>query len=249
MSIHAYRNIDGKTLDTSYTTSGGQPYTLRCSDALKVDMNFIGQEKSASNAQGWERSSNYYFEKLMENHPEMFSAKNAMRVQNKQAPVVDQKMIDQNPAWAAYRGETLIHHHIGGDGEAVAVPQSVHKGFGEIHNAEKAAGITQSCRAFSDKCQVYVSQNPEARGQSAADLRSALGESRENTVTVDSSESRADAVRSVLSENSADHTDSSDRAQSVRDALSESSAASAAPSQSHTESSDSPSGESNGQSR
>jgi len=34
-----------------------------------------------------------------------------------------------------------VHHHIGGGGQAVAVPSKIHKGFGGIHNNEKQLGI------------------------------------------------------------------------------------------------------------
>ena len=39
------------------------------------------------------------------------------------------------------RGNRLIHHHIGGGGQAVAVPSGIHHGYGGIHNNEKQLGI------------------------------------------------------------------------------------------------------------
>jgi hypothetical protein len=39
------------------------------------------------------------------------------------------------------RGKSLVHHHIGGGGQAFALPAPLHLGFGGIHNIEKAIGI------------------------------------------------------------------------------------------------------------
>ena len=38
-------------------------------------------------------------------------------------------------------GDKLVHHHIGGGGQAFPVPQKLHPGSGGIHNIEKEAGI------------------------------------------------------------------------------------------------------------
>ena len=59
----------------------------------------------------------------------MFSKKNTARVKEGHAPVVDAKMIAHNPGWEQYRNQPLVHHHIGGDGEAVAVPKIFYCGF------------------------------------------------------------------------------------------------------------------------
>lgn len=39
------------------------------------------------------------------------------------------------------RGTGLNHHHIGGGGQAYAIPQPLHQGFGGAHNIEKNYGI------------------------------------------------------------------------------------------------------------
>lgn len=61
-------------------------------------------------------------------------------------------MISYNPEWAEYINQPLIHHHIGGNGEAVAVPKDIHIGQGGIHNHEKSARITDNCKNFSNCC-------------------------------------------------------------------------------------------------
>ncbi|MET3656327.1 hypothetical protein [Sporosarcina psychrophila] len=47
------------------------------------------------------------------------------------------------------RQSTLIHHHVGGGGQAVAVPSKLHPGTGGIHNAEKAAGIWRNDNEYA----------------------------------------------------------------------------------------------------
>lgn len=175
MSIKAYDNIPDNVLDQVHTTQEGKSYTIRCSEKLAVDMKFSGKTQPSSNSQGWERSSTKYFQQLHQNHPEMFSAKNVARIQNNQAPIVDQKIIDHNPQYAQFKGEQLVHHHVGGDGQAVAVPRSIHKGFGEIHNHEKNAGITQNCREFSERCDRYVQNHPDQRSKSASEMSRLVG--------------------------------------------------------------------------
>ena len=152
MSFYSYEGISDDVLDKVHTTSTGETYTLRHSENLKVEMKYLGKGNSNANSQGWERNSAKYFDSLYQSHPEMFSKKNAARVKDGHAPIVDAKMIAHNPGWAQYRNQPLVHHHIGGDGEVVAVPKNAHKGQGEIHNHEKAAGITDNCKSFSKTC-------------------------------------------------------------------------------------------------
>lgn len=152
MSFYSYEGVSDDVLDKVHTTSTGETYTLRHSESLKVEMQYLGKGNSNANSQGWERNSAKYFDSLYQSHPEMFSKKNAARVKDGHAPIVDAKMIAHNPGWEQYRNQPLVHHHIGGDGEAVAVPKNAHKGQGEIHNHEKAAGITDNCKSFSKTC-------------------------------------------------------------------------------------------------
>lgn len=152
MSFYSYEGVSDDVLDKVHTTSTGETYTLRHSESLKVEMQYLGKGNSNANSQGWERNSAKYFDSLYQSHPEMFSRKNAARVKDGHAPIVDAKMIAHNPGWEQYRNQPLVHHHIGGDGEAVAVPKNAHKGQGEIHNHEKAAGITDNCKSFSKTC-------------------------------------------------------------------------------------------------
>jgi hypothetical protein len=64
-------------------------------------------------------------------------------LQNKYAIVNDSTFRGYFPDYdvAGLRGNPLIHHHVGGGGQAVAVPGGIHPGSGGVHNNEKQIGI------------------------------------------------------------------------------------------------------------
>lgn len=171
MAIYAYRNISDEELNASRTTSDGKKYTLNHPDELVVDMRYKGEGKSNANSQGWERSSSYYFKELHNNHPEYFSKKNALRIENGESPKVDSKFVKSFPQFRGYENETLIHHHVGKDGQAVAIPQSIHKGSGEIHIVEDELGITNEAREFSNQCKSMCDEDPTLVGKSSDNFK------------------------------------------------------------------------------
>lgn len=236
MAFYSYEGVSDDVLDKVHTTSTGETYTLRHSDDLKVEMQYLGKGNSNANSQGWERNSAKYFDSLYQSHPEMFSKKNATRVKEGHAPIVDAKMIAHNPGWEQYRNQPLVHHHIGGDGEAVALPKNAHKGQGEIHNHEKAAGITDNCKSFSKICgaqsdsvgkttsqlhsQFENNNSKSSQKSSTQTSNNARTTSNQKTVASKSS-SREDTVRNSLqASNTASST--STRSDSVRSTTSSS---------------------------
>lgn len=214
MAFYSYAGVSDDILDKVHTTSTGETYTLRHSDNLKVEMQYLGKGNSNANSQGWERNSAKYFDSLYQSHPEMFSKKNAARVKEGHAPIVDAKMIAHNPGWTQYRNQPLVHHHIGGDGEAVAVPKNAHKGQGEIHNHEKEAGITNNCKNFSKNCgnlldsvgkttsQLHSQFDSNNNGNSSQKNRTQTSNSVNHTnnqkAVVTKSSSREDTVRNSI---------------------------------------------------
>lgn len=181
MSFFAYSGLSDKQINKQYYTTMGNKYSLNHNEELKVEMKYIGKEKSTSNSQGWERNKEKYFRELYEKHPEMFSRRNVSLLNHHRSPVVDSTMIKYNPQWADYKNQKLIHHHIGGDGEAVAVPKGMHNGSGGIHNAEKELGITQKCKELSEK----YSLDESALGKTHSEIRneSELGKKTEETAS------------------------------------------------------------------
>lgn len=172
MAISAYKGVSDWEIEMPRTTSEGLPYDLNHPDELVVDMKYTGRNDSKSNAQGWERDSKSFFQQLRDNHPEYFSKKNSVAIETGSSPKVDAQFVKNFPQYKGFEGQTLVHHHIGGDGQAVAIPQSMHKGFGEIHNVEKNLGITQNCRIFSKRCEELCKADKTKVGKSAEYFRS-----------------------------------------------------------------------------
>lgn len=104
-------------------------------------MKFKGKGISGTNAAGWERNHSKYFRDILEKHPEFWSNENVERIENDLTPIVDDVFMEYFPQYNEYLHEGLLHHHVGGGGQAVAVPKSIHEGFGGIHNFEKELGI------------------------------------------------------------------------------------------------------------
>lgn len=151
--IYSYRGISKSELDKPRLTSDGRQYSLNHDIALVVDMKYKGKGISTSNSQGWERNSGYYFKKLFSRHPEFFSKKNMNRLSKGESPIVDATIVKYFPQYRDYKNEVLIHHHIGKNGQAVAIPASMHKGSGEIHIYENQLGITENANNFSVACE------------------------------------------------------------------------------------------------
>ena len=151
--IYSYRGISKSELDKPRLTSDGRQYSLNHDKALVIDMRYKGKGISTSNSQGWERNSGYYFKELFSRHPEFFSKKNMNRLSKGESPIVDATIVKYFPQYRDYKNEVLIHHHIGKNGQAVAIPASIHKGSGEIHNYENKLGITENANKFSVACE------------------------------------------------------------------------------------------------
>lgn len=226
MAFYSYEGVSDDVLDKVHTTSTGETYTLRHCDNLKVEMQYLGKGNSNANSQGWERNSAKYFDSLYQSHPEMFSKKNATRVKEGHAPIVDAKMIAHNPGWEQYRNQPLVHHHIGGDGEAVAIPKNAHKGQGEIHNHEKAAGITDNCKNFSKTC----GTQSDSVGKTTSQLHSQFEYS--NSKSSQKSRTQTNNNAKTTSNQKAVATKSNSREDTVRNSLQASNTASSASSRS-----------------
>lgn len=175
MSIGVYDGVPRHKITQQRQTSEGKEYNLNHNEDLVVDMKYYGKDSGkTTNSQGWERSSSEYFKELNKNHPEYFSEKNQKLIERGKSPVVDSKFTEYFPEYKGYENETLVHHHVGGDGQAVAVPASMHKGSGEIHTVEKQAGITKNGQDFSKKCEKLCENNRENYGKNAKELKQEL---------------------------------------------------------------------------
>ncbi|MBS5795044.1 MAG: hypothetical protein KIC92_09910, partial [Clostridiales bacterium] len=129
--IRAYKGIDIHDI----------PVEIRADPRLLVEMPYIGK-KSNANAAGWKRDQNEHARNLLSSNPEFWSNENKLRIKLEgKIPVVDEEFIKYFPQYKDFLGDELRHHHIGGGGQVIFVPESLHKGFGGIHNVEKIFGI------------------------------------------------------------------------------------------------------------
>ncbi len=179
--IDVYKGVPKSEIEAERQTSEGKTYTLDHPQELIVNMRYKGKDSPSANSQGWERSSTYYFKEVQSNHPDVFSKKNTMRIQNGESPRVDAKFVKAFPQYKGFENETLIHHHVGKDGQAVAVPQSIHKGSGEIHLYENSLGITDNGKAFSEQCKKTCESNPHMINETSDQFKSAQSKSQNST--------------------------------------------------------------------
>jgi hypothetical protein len=135
---------------------------------LVVDMPFVGRGAADTNAAGWLRDASYYWEELMRRHPQAFSPDNVARIRGtpplpgRLSPINDVQFRTAFPQYdvRGLRGQPLIHHHIGGGGQAAAIPAPLHPGSGGVHNVERAAGIWGGEDEIAEMLQRLLNSTP-----------------------------------------------------------------------------------------
>lgn len=169
--IYAHEGVSQTSLQWKRATSTGNNYSLDHPKELVVPMRFLGKDHSGTNPQGWERNNNLYFKELQSKHPEYFGRLNTQRILKQQTtPLVDKTFIQHFPEYKDFELSPLVHHHIGGDGQAVAVPKPIHNGNGEIHNIESSLGITRNGQKFSQACANLAQKNPDLLRRSSEEF-------------------------------------------------------------------------------
>lgn len=159
--VRVYRNISDEILNKEYTivTKKGTFTTKVMADKnLIVEMPFVGKGKSSTNSEGWLRDHKYYFKELYKQHPEYFSKANIENLENGWAIKNDAVFRRYFPQYdiTGLRGKPLLHHHIGGGGQAMAIPQPLHPGSGGIHNIEKEIKVWGKDQVNADRLQVFI---------------------------------------------------------------------------------------------
>jgi RHS repeat-associated protein len=84
---------------------------------------------SKVNAAGHPRNGPWFWKKMLEKHPEMFSDDNVRSIRSGKSPVVDSDWVKHNPTHADYKGGKLVHHHIDQGKTATGIPESAHRKF------------------------------------------------------------------------------------------------------------------------
>ena len=154
VDIRAYRGLEDSSVLGRYEANSW----------LVVDMPYVGKGNSKANAEGWLRDSNYYWNEMLERHPDAFSPINRSIVEGTHptlsTPVNDATFRGYFEQYdvQGLRGTQLIHHHIGGGGQAIAIPKSLHPGFGGVHNAEKSFGIWGSDSPYAEMLQKLLNK-------------------------------------------------------------------------------------------
>lgn len=157
-------------------TSEGKAYSLKHPKELTIPMRYKGEKIAGSNPQGWERNNVKFFKTLKSQFPEYFGKKNSILINDGKNPIVDPLIVKYFPQFKEYMNEILIHHHIGGNGLATAIPQKIHEGFGEIHSIENSLKITQHAEKFSSVCKQICHNDPSNYGKTQKEFLSLIQE-------------------------------------------------------------------------
>ena len=160
--ILAYLGIDPEVIRTPFQTNSFPAVTGTMNhDPLSVvDMPFAGKGHNNANSQGWLRSIDRFNRGLYAQKPEAFSPDNIERMKAKNSLIIDNQLSDAFPQYKGFEGEKLIHHHIGGDGQAVGEPESLHVDYGGIHDAEEASGVRENAEAFTKFYENKLAEDP-----------------------------------------------------------------------------------------
>ncbi|HGE5782674.1 MULTISPECIES: T7SS effector LXG polymorphic toxin [Bacillus] len=152
--IRTYRDVDLQNIDPVYIAD----------QRTVVEMPFGGKGEKYTNAEGWRRDLKYFWRELLDRHPEAFSPNNRAIIEGRN-PFTDSPVNDKvfREYFSQYdvkgvRGDKLVHHHIGGGGQAFPVPQKLHPGSGGIHNIEKEAGIWGKDKVYSELLQKLIKE-------------------------------------------------------------------------------------------
>ncbi|MCY9528238.1 DUF6531 domain-containing protein [Paenibacillus alvei] len=159
--IRVYRDTDLEILNREYeiVTRGGTFKTKIVADEkLIIEMPFVGKGNQKANSEGWLRDNDYYFTELYKKHPEFFSERNIDNLKNGRSIVNDPIFRSYFPQYdiVGLRSKPLLHHHVGGGGQSMAIPAPLHPGSGGIHNNEKQIGVWGKDQIFADRLQIFI---------------------------------------------------------------------------------------------
>lgn len=102
-----------------------------------VNMN-MAPPGSKLNAAGFKRNGPWFWRQLAKTNPSMFSKSNLALIKAGRSPIVDDVWIKNNPSHEAYKGQKLVHHHVGQGNMAVPLPEKVHRDYdAQLHPVQK----------------------------------------------------------------------------------------------------------------
>jgi len=123
-----------------------QEYLMCLADQrLVVEMPFVKGTGKKQNSLGYARNPKYYWESLYKRHPEAFSVENLQRIKKREFRKIENDKtfygVFKQYDHPSLHENRLVHHHIAGGSQAVALPKELHKGSGDIHTVEKVMGV------------------------------------------------------------------------------------------------------------
>jgi hypothetical protein len=75
---------------------------------------------------GYQRNSQWFWEQLLQRHPELFDEENRKLIKEMRPPIVNDRWLKYFPKHAGYRRQKLRHHHLGRGPLAVPIPEKAH---------------------------------------------------------------------------------------------------------------------------
>jgi hypothetical protein len=96
-----------------------------------VDMRSMSGRPTSA---GFPRNSRAFWRELLDQHPELFSPKNKLRIESNLAPLVDDVWCKVHQNHVPFKNDLLVHHHVEQGPWAVGIPEPVHQNFyPELH--------------------------------------------------------------------------------------------------------------------
>jgi hypothetical protein len=106
-----------------------------------IEMPWTGV-KGASSKMGYLRDNKFFWRNYAANMgwAVHLSPSNLELIKNGFSPVCDEQWIKHHPQHAAYKGDTLVHHHIGQGSRTVGIPETLHRAHNVMHQQRETVG-------------------------------------------------------------------------------------------------------------
>jgi hypothetical protein len=139
-----------------------------------IEMPWTGV-KGASSKMGYLRDNKFFWRQYAANNDWVvhLSPDNLKRIKGSSflSPICDEQWIKYHPQHAAYKGEILVHHHIGQGSRTVGIPETLHQAHNVMHQQRETVGTTTKAATGARK-----SHRSECTGAFHKGTRSTAGQ-------------------------------------------------------------------------
>jgi len=127
-----------------------------------IEMPWVGKGPGVNSSElGYLRDSGKFWQEYAAQYGKDLSRANLKRAQGGRAPKVDKQWIKVNPQHASYKGQPLIHHHVGQGSKAVPIPEQLHHAHSALHtSARQELGPGDAVQGFQKRPD-YIKQDVE----------------------------------------------------------------------------------------